>query len=103
MTYTGGSRLCGRCLGTAMKKSRKFVEVAAKLWPTAHRRFGEMCTLAVTGQVGGAQMCELNEHIAACESWRKFLESGAQVSMQAQPLLADKHTPEREAHPTRRA
>src|SRR5260370_38537701 len=93
MTYTGGSRICGRCWGPAMEKSRKFVEVAAKLWPTAHRRFEEMCTLAVTGQLGGAQMCELNEHIAACDSCRKFLESVAQVSMQAMPLLADKRGP----------
>ncbi len=76
-----------------MKKNRKFVEVAAKLWPVAHRRFEEMCALAVTGQLGGAQMCELNEHIAACESCRKFLESVAQVSVQAMPLLADKHAP----------
>jgi len=76
-----------------MKKNRKFVEVAAKLWPVAHRRFEEMCALAVTGQLGGAQMCELNEHIAACESCRKFLESVAQISAQAMPLLADKHAP----------
>ena len=76
-----------------MKKSRKFVEVASRLWPTTHRRYQEMCALAVTGQLGGAQMCELNEHIAACESCRKFLESVAQISAQALPLLADKHAP----------
>jgi len=76
-----------------MKKNRKFVEVASGLWPVAHGRFEEMCALAVTGQLGGAQMCELNEHIAACESCRKFLESVAQISTQAMPLLADKHAP----------
>ena len=52
-----------------------------------------MCTLAVTGQLGGAQMCELDEHIATCDSCRKFLESIAQVSVQAMPLLAEKHGP----------
>src|SRR5713226_3964197 len=93
MTYIAASRLCGQCLGTAMKKSRKLVEVASRLWPTTHRRYQEMCALAVTGQLGGAQMSELNEHIAACESCRKFLESVAQISAQAMPLLADKHAP----------
>jgi hypothetical protein len=44
-----------------------------------------MCTLAVTAQLGGAQMWELNEHIAACASCRKVLESLAQVSLQAMP------------------
>ncbi len=67
------------------------MEVAARLWPVAHRHFEEMCALAVTGQLGGAQMCELNEHIAACDSCRKFLESVAQISAQAMPLLAGKH------------
>src|SRR5229473_5548056 len=76
-----------------MKKHKKFVEVAAKLWPVTHRRFEEMSALAVTGQLGGAQMCELNEHIATCDSCRKFLESVAQISAQAMPLLADKHAP----------
>ena len=56
-----------------------------------HRRFEEMCALAITGQLGGAQMCELDEHIAICERCRKYLESVAQVSVQAMPLLADKH------------
>src|SRR5258707_15370982 len=74
-----------------MKKHRKFVEVAARLWPVAHRHFEEMCALAMTGQLGGAQMCELNEHIGSCDSCRKFLESIAQISGQAMPLLAGKH------------
>ncbi len=69
------------------------MDVASRLWPTTHRRYQEMCTLAVTGQLGGAQMCELNEHIATCDSCRKFLESVAQISAQAMPLLADKHAP----------
>src|SRR5713101_2536686 len=92
-TYTAASRLCGQCLGTAMKKHRKFVDAASRLWPVTHRRFEEMSALAVTGQLGGAQMCELNEHIATCDSCRKFLESVAQISAQAMPLLADKHAP----------
>jgi hypothetical protein len=52
-----------------------------------------MCTLAVTAQLGGAQMCELNEHIATCASCRKILESLAQVSVQTMPLLAEKRPP----------
>lgn len=76
-----------------MKKHRKIVEVAAKLWPVAHGHFEEMCALAVTGQLGGAQMCELDEHIGSCDSCRKFLESIAQISAQAMPLLAGKHAP----------
>jgi len=76
-----------------MKKHRKLMEVAARLWPVAHRHFEEMCALAVTGQLGGAQMCELDEHIGSCDSCRKFLESVAQISAQAMPLLADKHAP----------
>jgi hypothetical protein len=69
------------------------LELAIKFWPTRHRNFEEMCTLAVTGQLGGAQMCELDEHVATCDSCRKFLESIAQVSVQAMPLLAEKHGP----------
>src|SRR3984957_21062510 len=77
----------------SMRSDSKFLEFAGRVWPSKHRRFEDMCTLAVTGQLGGAQMCELDEHIAACESCRKFLESIAQVSVQAMPLLAEKHGP----------
>ncbi len=73
--------------------------MASRFWPVGHRRFEEMCTLAVTAQLGGAQMCELNEHIARCASCRKVLESLAQVSLQAMPLLADKRTPAIKAAP----
>jgi predicted nucleic acid-binding Zn-ribbon protein len=58
-----------------------------------------MCTLAVTAQLGGAQMCELNAHIATCASCRKVLESLAQVSVQTMPLLADKRAPIAQAVP----
>ena len=74
-----------------MRRDSKFLEFAGKLWPIRHRRFEEMCSLAITGQLGGAQMCELDEHIAACESCREFLGAIAQVSVQAMPLLAEKH------------
>jgi hypothetical protein len=70
------------------------LQLAGNFWPGRHRRFEEMCTLAITGQLGGAQMCELDGHIAGCDSCRTFLESIAQVSMQAMPLLAEKHGPE---------
>ncbi|MBZ5702509.1 MAG: hypothetical protein LAN84_11760 [Acidobacteriia bacterium] len=59
----------------------------------AHRRYREMCVLASTGQLGGAQMCELNDHIAGCLACRKFLESAAQASVQLMPLLAESRAP----------
>jgi uncharacterized coiled-coil protein SlyX len=68
--------------------------VASRLWPVTHRRFDEMCALAVTGQLGGPQMHELNEHIAVCDSCRKYLESIAEVSLQTVSLLVDKDVPE---------
>lgn len=73
--------------------------MASRLWPLGHRRFEEMCTLAVTAQLGGAQMCELNEHVATCASCRKVLESLAQVSVQTMPLLADRRAPTMQATP----
>ena len=73
--------------------------MASRFWPVGHRRFEEMCTLAVTAQLGGAQMCELNDHIATCASCRKVLESLAQVSVQTMPLLADKRAPMAQAVP----
>jgi hypothetical protein len=71
-----------------MKINSKLLEVARRLWPNPHGRYEEMCALAATGQLGGAQMYELNEHIATCDPCRKFLESVAQVSVQVIPLLA---------------
>jgi hypothetical protein len=76
-----------------MRKDKRFLEFASKLWLFRHGRFKEMCALAVTGQLGGAQMCELDEHIAGCESCRKFLESIARVSVQVMPLLSESHAP----------
>ena len=60
---------------------------------TKHSRFEEMCALAITGQLGGSQMCELDEHIAVCKSCRNSLEATARFSVQAMPLLAEKHGP----------
>jgi hypothetical protein len=54
-----------------------------------HRRYERYCSLAATGQLGGPEMFELNEHIASCPSCREFLESVTQVSVQAMPLLAE--------------
>ncbi len=76
-----------------MNKKSALLEAAYKLWPARHRHFEEMSALAATGQLGGAQMWELNRHIAACDSCREFLESVSQVSVQAMPLLADSRTP----------
>ena len=74
-----------------MRSDYKLLEFSRKLWPGRHRRFEEMCSLAVTGQLGGSQMCELDDHIAACESCRESLGEIAQVSVQTMPLLAEKH------------
>lgn len=71
----------------------------SKLWPVSHGRFEEMCALAITGQLGGSQMCELDAHIANCERCRKYFESVAQVSVQVMPLLAEKHAPDRRLTP----
>jgi len=50
--------------------------------------------LAATGQLGGPQMTELDEHISRCEPCRKYLESVAQASVQAMSILADRRVPE---------
>ncbi len=62
--------------------------MARWLWPNQHKGYEQMCALAATGQLGGPQMFELNEHIATCGSCRKFLESVSQVSVRAIPVLA---------------
>jgi uncharacterized coiled-coil protein SlyX len=58
-----------------------------------HRRYERYCSLAATGQLGGPEMFELNEHIASCRSCGEFLESVTQVSVQAMPLLAENRSP----------
>lgn len=72
-----------------MRLPSKFVELASRLWPNAHRRFEEMGALAVTGQLDGPRMSQLNEHIVVCGRCRRFVESAAEVSVGAMPLLAD--------------
>jgi hypothetical protein len=72
-----------------MKRNSKLMTVARKFLPVMHGRYQEMCSLAATGQLGGPQMSELNEHVAACDSCRKFLESVAQVSVQVMPVLVE--------------
>src|SRR6266849_116029 len=72
-----------------MKNNSKLMELAGKFLPITHRRYQEMCSLAATGQLGGPQMSELNDHIAKCDSCGKFLESVAQVSIQVMPVLAE--------------
>lgn len=72
-----------------MKSSSKLMRAASRLWPNSHERYKEMCALAATGQLGGAQMSELNTHISTCDSCRAFLESLAKVSVQIMPLLGE--------------
>ncbi len=71
-----------------MKTNAKILGMARKLWPGAHQRYQQMCSLAATGQLGGPQMFELNEHLPGCGSCREFLESVAQASLQTMPVLA---------------
>jgi hypothetical protein len=82
-----------------MERHNKFVNLATKLWRREHRRYQEMSVLAATGQLGGAQMYELNQHIGRCLSCRAFLESVAQVSVQALPLVAESRWPAFEVTP----
>lgn len=76
-----------------MRSKAKFVGRIAKHLPILHREYREMCSLAAVGQLGGPQMCELNEHIATCLSCRKFLESVSQASVQVLPVLAEDRIP----------
>lgn len=74
-----------------MTRYSRLAQFAQKLWPADHKRYEEMCVLAVTGQLGGSQMCELNEHISHCDSCRNTLDSVTQVTVQAMPLLSSEH------------
>src|SRR6266436_4543523 len=93
MIYIVASRLFGQALGTVMKSNSKLVRAAIRLWPNSHGRYEEMCALAATGQLGGAQMSELNAHISTCDSCREFLSSLARISVQVMPLLAENGAP----------
>src|ERR1700723_1750010 len=84
-------RPCAKFSKDAMKNNNKLAKVTKRLWPFTHRRFEEMCALAVTGQLGGPQMSDLNDHIADCNACRTYLESLAQASLEAMPLLAANH------------
>lgn len=72
-----------------MRQLSRLFELAGRLWPSSHQRFEEMSALAVTGQLDGPRMSELNDHIAGCGPCRRFLESAAQITVRAMPLLAE--------------
>jgi hypothetical protein len=72
---------------------------ATRSLPIFHGQYREMCSLAAVGQLGGPQMCELNEHIATCARCRKYLESVAQTSVQVLPVLAAEHIPAADVAP----
>ncbi len=76
-----------------MKNNKTLAKLARRLWPNTHRRYQEICVLAATGQLGGPQMSELDEHIARCKPCRKYLESIAQASVQAMSILAERRVP----------
>jgi hypothetical protein len=76
-----------------MRKNSGLFKAATKYLPVFHGQYREMCSMAAVGQLGGPQMCELNEHIATCGSCRKFLESIAQASVQVLPVLAEDRIP----------
>src|ERR1041385_7005090 len=91
-------RLCVRHSKSPMKKGFPMAETMSKFL-TLHRRYERYCTLAATGQLGGPEMFELNEHIASCSSCREYLESISQVSVQAMPLLAANRNASSDAEP----
>jgi predicted anti-sigma-YlaC factor YlaD len=72
-----------------MRKNSRLFKSATKFLPVLHGQYREMCSLAAVGQLGGPQMCELNEHIASCNSCRRFLESIARASVEVLPVLAE--------------
>lgn len=72
-----------------MKDSKRLFYLAHKFGITPHRHYKALCGLAATGQLGGPQMYELNEHIRICCDCREFLESVAQVSTQIIPPLSE--------------
>src|SRR6266481_1810210 len=76
-----------------MNSNSKLVRAAVRLWPNRHGRYEEMCALAVTAQLGGKEMSELDAHIFTCDSCREFLWSLGQVSVQVMPLLAENGAP----------
>jgi len=82
-----------------MKKNSGFFKSATKFLPIGHGQYREMCSLAAVGQLGGPQMCELNEHIATCQRCRTYLESVAQASVQVLPVLAEERIPLSESVP----
>jgi hypothetical protein len=75
------------------------MDVAVRLWTSGHGRFEEMCALAATGQLGGPQMRELNQHLVTCDSCRECLRSFSHASMNAVPLLAASRTSAEDAPP----
>jgi hypothetical protein len=87
--FIAALELCGKRLEKIMRKNSGFFKSATKFLPIFHGQYREMCSLAAVGQLGGPQMSELNEHIATCDSCRKFLESVAQASVQVLPVLAE--------------
>lgn len=70
-----------------MSKERKWQEWIRRVGLFRHRKYEELSVLAATGQLGGSQMCELNEHIRTCSHCQNFFESAVQVSVQTMPLL----------------
>jgi hypothetical protein len=82
-----------------MSEKRNIVERITEFLPGGHERYREMCSLAVIGQLGGPQMCELNEHVSTCDACRTFLESVGQASVQFLPALAEERISPTDAMP----
>jgi predicted nucleic acid-binding Zn-ribbon protein len=82
-----------------MKRNSNILQFATNLIPARHERYRAMCALAAVGQLGGPEMCELNEHIAACAACRVFLEETAQASVQVLPVLAEERLSHASAMP----
>jgi|SRR5579863_359462 len=80
-------------------RNNELFKSATKFLPVFHGQYREMCSLAAVGQLGGPQMCELNEHVSTCASCREYLESVAQASVQVLPVLSENRIPAAGAAP----
>jgi hypothetical protein len=82
-----------------MRRNNPLANLICRFWPGSHNRFRQICVLAATGQLGGPEMSELNEHIIRCKWCRKYLESITQASVQIMAALADEHLSRTEIAP----
>jgi hypothetical protein len=82
-----------------MRRNNPFSDLLCRISAGSHRRYRQSCVLAATGQLGGPEMSELNQHIGQCKSCRNYLEAVTQASVQVMAALADDHLSTTEVPP----